>query len=181
MTPIEFEEHCKALLMSAGWQARTTSGSGDQGADVVCESSGRRLVVQCKYYSQPVGNAAVQEVVGARLFYTAHLAAVVSNATFTKSAQELAKKSDVALLHHTMLTRWAKSHLGSTERLVVNVDDMVAILNAMGYVTLRGEGGRFQITMPDGGTRHMGTDGAFLAFAEGLRRESAAQIDGSPT
>lgn len=173
MTPIEFEEHCKALLMNAGWDARTTAGSGDQGADVVCEAKGRRLVIQCKYYNQPVGNAAVQEVVGARLFYTAHLAAVVSNAPFTKSAQELAKKSDVALLHHTKLTMWAKGHLGSTMKVITDVGDMVAILNAMGYVILQGKGGRFHVSMPSGETRHISTEGAFLAFAEDLRRKQS--------
>lgn len=171
MTPIEFEEHCKTLLLNAGWKALTTSGSGDQGADVIAEVNNRRLVVQCKYYSQPVGNSAVQEVVAARLFYSAHLAAVVSNAPFTKSAQELAKKSNVTLLHQTRLGPWAKEHAGS--RLlspVTKVDDMVAVLNALGYVTTRGVGARFQVTMPTGEIRHIGTEGAFLAFAEDIRR-----------
>lgn len=37
-TLIEFKEHCKELLINAGWQAQTTAGSGDQVVDVVFEA-----------------------------------------------------------------------------------------------------------------------------------------------
>jgi hypothetical protein len=173
MTPLEFEKHCKALLLNVGWNARTTIGSGDQGADVIADINNRRLVVQCKYYSQPVGNAAVQEVVAARLFYSAHIAAVVSNAPFTKSAQELAKRSSVTLLHHTRLGSWAKQFVVSKQDHVVDVDDLIAVMNALGYVTSPMGNGRFRISMPTGEIRHIGTEGAFVAFAETVRSQSS--------
>jgi len=171
MTPIEFEEQCKTLLLNAGWDARTTSGSGDQGADVIAEVNNRRLVVQCKYYSQPVGNSAVQEVVAARLFTQRTLLLLCRMLHSQSRHKKLAKKSNVTLLHQTRLGLWAKEQSGS--RLlspVAKVDDMVAVLNALGYVTTRGAGSRFQVTMPTGEIRHMGTEGAFFAFAEDVRR-----------
>src|SRR5260364_238896 len=55
-------------------------------------------------YSQPVGNAAVQEVIAGKVFEQADLAVVVSNATFTKSARQLATSAGVLLLHHEQLS-----------------------------------------------------------------------------
>lgn len=101
--PIEYEHLCARLLERAGWQARTTEASGDQGADVIADRDGFRLVVQCKFYAKPVGNKAVQEVVAARKFVGADFAAVVSPSGFTASAQELAAANDVSLLHHDEL------------------------------------------------------------------------------
>jgi restriction system protein len=58
------------------------------------------LVFQCKLYSQPVGNKAVQEVVAARAHESAQFAAVVSNTRYTAQAQQLANTNRVALLHY---------------------------------------------------------------------------------
>ncbi len=103
MTPTDYELHCALLLRSAGWDAQTTVASGDQGTDVIARRGGVTLVLQCKLYSQPVGNAAVQEVSAARLHQRADHAAVVSNASYTAAAQQLARTNGVYLLHHEEL------------------------------------------------------------------------------
>jgi restriction system protein len=95
MSPLNYERHCAALLNSFGWSARLTKGSGDQGADVVAEKGGLRVVLQCKKYSRPVGNKAVQEVLAAMKFEDAHFAAVVSNAAFTPAAVARASRRSV--------------------------------------------------------------------------------------
>ncbi|GJD49240.1 hypothetical protein OPKNFCMD_1970 [Methylobacterium crusticola] len=100
---LAYERFCAALLERAGWNARTTRAAGDQGADIVAERDGVRLVVQCKRYAKPVGNGAVQEVVAARGYWNADRAAVVSNAGFTPAARKLAGATDVLLLHHDEL------------------------------------------------------------------------------
>ncbi len=61
MAPLEFEQWCERKLASVGWQCSTTKASGDQGADVLAEKTGTRVVIQCKLYNSPVGNKAVQE------------------------------------------------------------------------------------------------------------------------
>ena len=95
----EFEELCARLLTEAGWYARLTKGSGDQGGDIEAERLGVTVIVQCKRYAAPVGNRAVQEAIAARHYYgTAH-AAVVANTTFTSAAADLARASGVVLLH----------------------------------------------------------------------------------
>jgi len=101
--PYEYETRVATKLKSLGWSARTTSGSGDQGADVIAEIKEVLFVIQCKLYTGPVGNKAVQEVFAAKGYYDANVAAVVTNQTYTKSAKKLAHKLGVLLLHHDEL------------------------------------------------------------------------------
>ncbi len=103
MSPIEFEQCCANYLGLKGWEARTTKGSGDQGADVVARKATHVLVVQCKKWVRPIGNKAVQEVWAAKAHLGATAAAVVSNQTFTPAAWELAESTGVFLLHFTEL------------------------------------------------------------------------------
>lgn len=98
MTPLEFEHWCRDMLMQQGWTANVVGGSGDQGADVIATKENSTLVLQCKYYGSPVGNAAVQEVHAARSFYRASHAAVVTNANYTKGGVALADRTNVRLL-----------------------------------------------------------------------------------
>ncbi|CCD29978.1 putative Endonuclease precursor [Candidatus Glomeribacter gigasporarum BEG34] len=104
ISPIEYEQLVAKVLTEYGWDARQTTATGDQGIDVVAQKQGIKVVIQCKLYSQPVGNAAVQEVIAGKVFEQADLAVVVSNATFTKSARQLATSAGVLLLHHEQLS-----------------------------------------------------------------------------
>ena len=104
LSGLEYEHHCAGILKSAGWDAKTTVASGDQGADVIATKRGKRVVIQCKKYSQPVGNKAVQEAHAAKAFYDASHAVVVSNNTYTQSAKEAANRLGVLLIHHNDLS-----------------------------------------------------------------------------
>jgi restriction system protein len=103
MTPLQYESYCASLLSRTGWDARTTRASGDQGVDVIATRRGVRLVLQCKLYSTPVGNAAVQEAAAAKLHERADMGGVVTNFTFTPAAKTLAQTTGTLLLHHSQL------------------------------------------------------------------------------
>jgi len=103
MSPLDFERFTADLLAKMGWDARATTASGDQGADVYAEKDGESLVVQCKLYGSPVGNKAVQEVIAAKSYYGADQAWVVTNSSYTKSAKQLASVSNVRVLHYSEL------------------------------------------------------------------------------
>jgi restriction system protein len=103
MDGVEYECFVADLLSSRGWETRLTKGSGDQGVDVIAQKQGIKAVIQCKLYSHPVGNDAVQEVIAGRAFENADFAAVVTNATFTSAARQLASAAHVLLLHHDQL------------------------------------------------------------------------------
>lgn len=97
MTPTEFEHHCAQLLRNEGWHAKVTQQSGDQGADVIGMFGGNRAVFQCKLYSKPAGNDAVQQIFAARRFYDANGAGVIASSGFTRSAYALARSAGVVL------------------------------------------------------------------------------------
>lgn len=103
MTPAEFEAFCAEQLRRSGWEAHVTRQSRDQGVDVIAEKNGLRIVLQCKLYSAPVGNKAVQEAVAARAFEQARYCAVVSNSSYTSAAEQLAATNKVFLLHYSEL------------------------------------------------------------------------------
>lgn len=103
MSPREYEQFAARQLERAGWKVLHCGHSGDQGCDVLAELRGFRAVVQCKLYRARCGNAAVQQVVGSRRFYDAHIMAVVCPAGYTAAAQALAASNGVHLLHHTAL------------------------------------------------------------------------------
>ena len=97
-SPRAFEETCAAIFRNSGFSVTLTGASGDQGADILATFETLRVVAQCKQYSSPVGNKAVQEAAAARSFYDAHSAMVISNQGFTSSARQLGEKTDVMLL-----------------------------------------------------------------------------------
>ncbi len=103
LTPIEYEHKIAQLLQGLGFQTRVTKASGDQGCDVIAEKNGVSFAIQCKLYSTPVGNKAVQEVNAARDFYNKDFGVVVTNSSYTKSARQLAQTSSVILLSDTQL------------------------------------------------------------------------------
>jgi restriction system protein len=105
MSPIEFEHYCAQVLREMKWDARVTQASGDQGVDIIADKRGRRIVLQCKKYSKPVGNRAVQEIVAAIAHVDAERGIVVATRDYTPAAQRLAASNEVLLLHHTELRK----------------------------------------------------------------------------
>ena len=167
LSPIEFERFCASQLQLEGWSVMCTAVSGDQGADIIAESGNTRIAIQCKQYSQPVGNAAVQEAVAARIFYDADQAMVVSNASFTRSAVDLATKAAVLLLHHTKLREWGRQQVRSGPKRSLSPDDLIAALNVSGYRVAIAPNGSCSIKTPDG-PRYFSSKRALIQVAERL-------------
>lgn len=97
MDGVEFEDCCIEHFRRLGYSASPTAVSGDYGADIILKKHGRKTVVQCKRYKGKVGVAAVQEVLGAKGYYKADYAMVVTNSFFTPNAVRLAKANGVEL------------------------------------------------------------------------------------
>jgi hypothetical protein len=95
---LEFEHWVSQRLNERNWESYVTRGSGDQGIDVVATKYGVSIGIQCKRYSGPVGNKAVQEAFSGAKHMSLNKAAVLSNSNFTKSAKELAASTGVLLL-----------------------------------------------------------------------------------
>ncbi len=106
--PLDYEKQIANKLKQSGFNAHATKGSGDQGADVLADKNGVKFAIQCKMYSKPVGNKAVQEANTARDFYKCDYAVVVTNAGYTKSARQAANACNVILLNENQLDKLEK-------------------------------------------------------------------------
>ena len=99
----QFEEFVGELFRRQGYRVEVTKRSRDQGADILLQLNGRRIVVQTKRQSTKVGNWAVQEIVASKRIYNANEAMVVSNSDFTSPAIDLAEANGVQLVNRREL------------------------------------------------------------------------------
>ena len=98
MDGYQFEYQCAEILKRNGFsRVQVTQSSGDQGVDIIARKHRKKYGIQCKYYSYPVGNKAVQEAYAGADFYDCDAAMVMTNNTFTRAARELAEKLEVEL------------------------------------------------------------------------------------
>jgi hypothetical protein len=112
MSGIQFEVWVADSLKAHGHQnVRGTPATGDQGADLITELDGKKIIIQSKRYKANVGNAAVQEVSSAVAFYKADEGWVITSSYFTESAVQLARSCSVKLIDRNQLLepeRWGK-------------------------------------------------------------------------
>lgn len=104
MTGDQFEEFLVLFFRILGYSAKKTKRSRDQGADVILEVNGERVVVQAKRERNKISNSAVQQVVASKAIYNATEAWVVTNSYYTEPAKELARANNVILWDRDRLT-----------------------------------------------------------------------------
>ena len=102
----DFEMVIAMLFLRMGYTVQLTPPRGDQGADlVVTDVRAARTAVQVKNSQYPLGNDAVQEVLGGMSYYGCSQGIVVTTSEFTSSAQKLATS-------HSGLSLWDVRKLG---------------------------------------------------------------------
>lgn len=100
---LEFEDYCCSLLQQLGYEAAVTKASQDDGGDIISKKEGVSYIIQCKNYSTPVGNKAIQEVYTAKGIYKTDNAIVMTNNIFTAQAK---KEADIL-----QITLWDRDYL----------------------------------------------------------------------
>lgn len=98
LSGLDFEKLLLELFKKMGYEATLTKRSKDYGADLILVKNKQKIVVQAKCYSGTVGIKAVQEVIGAKNYYRATHALVVTNTGFSKEAISLGLEADVQLI-----------------------------------------------------------------------------------
>jgi restriction endonuclease Mrr len=107
MSGPEFERFMADLFRQKGYVVEETPLSGDQGVDLILpDLDGKRVVIQLKRWTGPVGNAAVQATFAGMAHYEAAEGWIITTGTFTKSAQELARSTSVRLIDGKELANW---------------------------------------------------------------------------
>lgn len=103
MSGFEFENFIGKLFEKMGYTTKVTKLSGDQGIDILATKNDFVVAIQAKCYSGIVGNHAIMEAVAGTKYYKANKCMVITNSSFTKSAQELAKANEVELWDRQVL------------------------------------------------------------------------------
>ena len=94
----DFEMWCAELLWYSSFtDIKVTPASSDQGVDIIAQYKGEKYAIQCKRFSNRLGNTPVQEVCAGKVFYGCDRSAVMTNNYFTKGAIQLAKATGVYL------------------------------------------------------------------------------------
>jgi len=91
----QFEKYMGGFFEYLKYRVTLTKESHDYSADLKLERDGKIKVVQLKQQKEAVGIKAIQQVLGAKGYYTAPDALVITPSKFTKSALELASKNGV--------------------------------------------------------------------------------------
>lgn len=111
MSGYEFEDFLVNLFTKLGYTVEQRTRSHEQGLDLLLIRHGERIAVQVKRYNRPIGNKAIQEVNAARIFYRCERALVVTNASFTRSAIQLAERCNVDLWDRRILKEKIKENM----------------------------------------------------------------------
>lgn len=94
LTGRQFEHEVANLLSRAGYTARLTPASGDEGVDIIL---GKDTIIQCKAHSKPIGPAVARELYGTQKTQKAHTAILISRSGFTRGTVEFAKGNRMQL------------------------------------------------------------------------------------
>jgi Restriction endonuclease len=73
---------------------------------ILPDLDGKRVVIQLKRWTAPVGNNAIQATFAGMAHYQADEGWIITTSTFTKSARELARSTSVRLIDKDELTDW---------------------------------------------------------------------------
>jgi hypothetical protein len=96
----DYRRYCVRLLGLGGWKVLAGGEEDREESPILAERDGTRLVITCVSASSPVGRSAIRRANAARRRHAAHLAAVVSNAGFSRWARMASSRCRVMPLHH---------------------------------------------------------------------------------
>ena len=97
-TGTQFELYLTNLFKELGYKTKHNGKSGDQGADIILKKDSKIYAIQAKFYNKKLDNTPIQEIAGALKYYNANQGVVVTNSSFTKGAEDLAKANNIILI-----------------------------------------------------------------------------------
>jgi HJR/Mrr/RecB family endonuclease len=106
MSGVEFERFMADVFRQKGYGVETTKASGDQGVDLLLDIEDKKIAVQLKRWTGPVGNAVVGATFAGIAHYEADEGWIITTSTFTRSARELARSTRVRLIDGKELGDW---------------------------------------------------------------------------
>lgn len=104
MSGHNFEHFVAEMLNLSGYQnIKVTSGSGDNGVDILAELNGKTYAIQCKRYRKKISRDAVSDVVAGKIHYQCDVAMVITNSYLTTHALDFAKSVECLIIDRSGL------------------------------------------------------------------------------
>lgn len=110
MNSFEFEQYVAILMRNNGYRNVSLTEKYDMGVDIIAEKDGLRWGVQVKHYSGLVKASAVHQVVTGLKLYGCDRAMVVTNSTYSTTAQTVAAGNECALIDRKGLAFWVNNN-----------------------------------------------------------------------
>ncbi len=105
MTGLDFEHHVARLLEQKGFSKVRLTEKYDLGVDIIAYKDGIRWGIQIKRYSGLVKAEAVRQVVTALNHYGCDRAMVITNSSYSHTAEQLAKTNNCLLIDRKLLMK----------------------------------------------------------------------------
>lgn len=97
MSGIEFEQFVAELFRSRGYSIELTATCGDHGIDILLKKESRIGGVQCKRWTDPVGEPVVRDFLGAMVGASIVEGFIATTSTFTEQACKFANSHGIKL------------------------------------------------------------------------------------
>jgi HJR/Mrr/RecB family endonuclease len=98
MTAVAFKEFTVSLFREMGYAVEITSGTSDNGIDLLLRKNNQLIAVQCKRWNAPVGEPVVRDFYSALMSSGAQSGYVVTTSTFTSHAYSFAEGKPIQLV-----------------------------------------------------------------------------------
>jgi hypothetical protein len=92
-----FGRECIEILRQAGWSAEIKASEGEE-TSILATRDGRRLILECVAGNVPLGVAIIQKTAERRAQFGADRVAIVSIASFSRAALQMAAANDFRIV-----------------------------------------------------------------------------------
>jgi hypothetical protein len=99
----QYGAYCAEQLRSRAWSVQIIPSPNGRTTNILAERAGQKAFVQCRRANGILGIQAVQDVSAEKDKYAVDSVALVSNAQFSRAAQQLSSANGVRLLDHDAL------------------------------------------------------------------------------
>jgi Holliday junction resolvasome RuvABC ATP-dependent DNA helicase subunit len=109
MSSAEFEQFVAGIFGRFGWSTELTATSGDHGIDILMRKGSQAGAVQCKRWTESVGEPVVREFLGSIMGAKVEVGFIATTSSFTEKAQTFARTHGIRLLDLDSLIRTAST------------------------------------------------------------------------
>ena len=87
----EFEEEVAKIYRLNGYKAKVTKKTSDGGIDILMRKDGKKIIAQCKHYSNPVSVSVARELNGLKDDFRADELILIASSGVTQSCKKFVK------------------------------------------------------------------------------------------